>query len=144
MVENAGRHPVSGLESWWNHALDPLRGVAARVGEFFSPPSEASGSDQFYEIHVELPGVEEKDIEITLNENVLLIRGERKFERKEEGRTYFFSERSYGRFQRTFRLPGDVDEEKVFAQHRDGVLTVKLAKKAPGQATGRRIDISSG
>lgn len=144
MVENAGRHIGSNQENWWSNVLDPIRGAAARIGEFFSPPAEASGSDQFYEILVDLPGVEEKDVDLTLHDNVLMVRGERNFERKEEGKTYFFSERSYGRFQRTFRLPGDVDEDKVHANFKDGVLTIKIAKKSASQPGGRKIEISSG
>ena len=144
MVESSGRPAAPGYENWWSGVLDPLRGVASKVGEIFSPPAEASGSDQFYEILVELPGVEEKDIELTLHDNVLVVRGERKFEREEQGKTYFFSERSYGQFQRTFRLPGDVDEEKVFANHKDGVLTIKIAKRSTSQPGGRKIEINRG
>lgn len=144
MVENLGRHDTSGLNTLWNNMLNPVRGVAAKVGEFFSPPAEAAGNEQYYEIAVELPGVAEKDIDIKVSDNVLIVKGERRFDREEQGKTYYFSEHSYGRFQRTFRLPGDVDADKISATYTDGVLTVRLAKKSSGEANARTIEISTG
>lgn len=144
MVETSSHFPTHRGDNWWAGLVDPLKQFSARVADYFAPDSEAAGAEKYYEIHVELPGVEQEDIEISVHDDTLMVRGEKKFERTEEGKTYFFSERTYGRFQRSFRLPADADDEKISASHRNGVLTIKIAKadkKAPG---GRKISISQG
>ena len=144
MVETSYRVPVHHGGNFWGGLMDPLKGIGNKISDFFSPTAEASGNYQLYEIHVELPGVDEEDIDVTTDDNVLLIKGERKFEREEEGRTYYFSERSYGQFQRSFRLPGDADLAKVAATYTDGVLTVKVAKKEAGRNGEQRIPVNRG
>ena len=78
-----------------------------RIADWFAPRAEATASNAHYEITMELPGVAQDDIEVSLHDGVLTVKGEKRSERKEEGEGYFFSEREYGRFQRTFRLPAD-------------------------------------
>lgn len=143
MVESSGRTPLHYGDNWWSGFFDPLRQVAAKVADFFSPSAEAAGDKDAYEITLELPGVAHKDIDITVDHGTLLVSGEKQFERTEEGKTYFFSERSYGRFQRSFRLPADADQEKVDAACKDGVLTIRIAKKAAGSGS-RTIEIRQG
>ena len=142
MVESQGE--LSPAETWWRGALDPMRGAAQRVADFFSPSSEASGDEQYYEIDVELPGVAEADIELTVEDHTLTVTGEKKVVREEKGRTYYFSERAYGRFRRSFRLPTDADLDKIHATHKDGVLSIKVARRGAEQARGRKIQITSG
>ena len=72
------------------------------------------------------------------------ITGEKRSERQEEDKSYFFSERVYGKFQRVFRLPVDADETKISASHKDGVLTVKIAKSAPQAKGATSIPINKG
>lgn len=140
MVETSGRTPTHYGDNWWAGFFDPLRGIASRVADFFAPSAEAAGSESAYEINIELPGVAEADIHIEVDHGTLMVSGEKAFERTEEGKTYFFSERSYGRFQRSFRLPTDADQDKIDATYKDGVLGVRIAKKKAG-AEARRIDI---
>jgi len=128
MVETSGRTPVHYGDSWWGNFADPLRHVASKVAEFFAPSAEATGNKDAYEISIELPGVAESDIEISVDHGTLLVAGEKHFERKEEGKSYFFSERSYGKFQRSFRLPADADQNKIDATYKDGVLHILVAK----------------
>ncbi len=144
MVETSGRAPSHFGDIWSSGVLDPLRTLSSKVADFFSPAAEASGADEYYEVDVELPGVAESDIDISVDHNVMMITGEKRHERMEEGRTFFFSERSYGRFQRSFRLPGDTDQEKIHATHKDGVLTIRVAKTRPGKPGGRKIEIHKG
>ncbi len=80
-------------------------------------------------IEVEAPGMKEEDIKINLENNTLTIFGERKFERKEEGKNYYRMERSYGSFSRSFLLPENVDVEKIQAKYKDGLLTIVIPKK---------------
>lgn len=80
-------------------------------------------------IEVEAPGMKEEDIKINLENNTLTIYGERKFEKKEEGKNYYRMERSYGSFSRSFLLPDNVDVDAIKAKYKDGVLTITLPKK---------------
>jgi HSP20 family protein len=108
-----------------------------------APSVEVKELADGYEIAAELPGLDEKDIELTIQDGILTLRGEKQAERKEEKENVHFSERSYGTFLRTFRLPSDVDESRVAAQFEKGVLVVKLPK-APGALTqAKKIEIRS-
>jgi HSP20 family protein len=132
------------LPGWWSDMFEPLRHAGERVADWFSPRSDASAGDNSYEINVELPGVKEDDIEVELHDGVLSVRGEKKHERREEREGYFFSERQYGRFQRTFRLPPDAAEEGITASFRDGILTVSVPKSEPAEPPSRRIQVKRG
>jgi HSP20 family protein len=122
---------------WWPDLYQPLRNISQRVADWFAPRSDASALDDYYEINVELPGVKSEDVDVSIEDNSLVVRGEKRYEHEEVGRTYFFSEREYGSFQRTFRLPPDADSEKIDAEFSDGILRLKIAK----QASGRRIEV---
>lgn len=127
----------------WPSLYDPLRSFGHRLAEWLSPATEASGSDEAYEISMELPGVAEDDIELTVDDGVLTIRGEKKTQTEKSGDTWYFSERQYGAFRRSFRLPADADGGKASAQMKDGVLHVSVPKLAPQKAdTARKIPIS--
>ncbi|MGD9400384.1 MAG: Hsp20/alpha crystallin family protein, partial [Methyloceanibacter sp.] len=119
----------------------PLRNIGQRVADWFAPRSDASALEDYYEINVELPGVKTEDVDVSVEDNSLTVRGEKRYEREETGRTYFFSEREYGAFQRTFRLPPDADGEKIDAEFSDGILRLKVAKRTPLKTEGRRIEV---
>jgi HSP20 family protein len=91
-------------------------------------------------VKAELPGVDRKDIQLHLENNVLTIRGERRFEKEAKEDNYHRIERSYGGFSRSFSIPTTVDEEKIHADYRDGVLKVVLPKKE--QAKPKQIQIA--
>ena len=78
---------------------------------------------------------------MSAHDNNLTVRGEKRFEREESGRNFFFSEREYGSFQRTFRLPPDASSDKIDAEFTDGVLCLKIAKVSPTKSAGRKINI---
>ena len=82
-----------------------------------------------------------EDVDLSLHENTLTVRGEKHYAEEQTGRSYFFSEREYGLFQRSFRIPPDADGETVDAEFKDGVLTVRIAKRAEQHHAGRRIDV---
>ena len=84
--------------------------------------------DNEYVVKVELPGVSKDDVNITLQDNVLTIRGEKKEEKETKESCYHRVERSYGSFQRSFRLPTTVKSDKVDASYKDGILTISLPK----------------
>lgn len=128
----------------WPSLAEPFRKVGSRLAEWIAPASEASAQDSHYTITVELPGVEEKDIDLSLHDGVLSLTGQKSTSREEKGETWFFSEREYGAFSRSFRLPPDADGSKVDADLTDGVLTIKIAKKSLEPPEGAKIAIRKG
>jgi HSP20 family protein len=93
-----------------------------------APKSDVSETDKDYVIRTELPGMSEKDVEVSVNGRVITIKGEKRSERNEDKADYHLSECSYGSFQRSFHIPEDVNVEKVKAEFDSGVLTLTLAK----------------
>ena len=126
---------------WWPNLYDPLRNIGQRVADWVAPRSDASALEDYYEINVELPGVKTEDVDVSTEDNNLVVRGEKRYEHEETGRTYFFSEREYGSFQRTFRLPPDADSDKIDAEFNDGILRLKIAKRTSSQTAAKKIAI---
>jgi HSP20 family protein len=108
----------------------------------FAPRVETAETDTAYEVSAELPGVDEKDVKVSIEDNVLTISGEKKAEREERKKDYVVSERSYGSFKRAFTLPDNVALDKVGARFEKGVLKVSLPKAAPSPAKQREIPIA--
>jgi len=129
--------------AWWPGFFEPFRSFGERVADWFAPRSEAKASNAHYEIAMELPGVERDDIDISLDDGVLTVKGEKRSEREEEGEGYFFSEREYGRFQRTFRLPGDVMDDKVSADFSNGVLKIRVPKRGEDKGKAKKIRVNA-
>ena len=92
-------------------------------------------------VEAELPGVEEKDVSVTLANGVLTIKGEKKQEKEEKADDYYVSERSYGSFERSLRLPDTIDDAKVDAKFDKGVLKITAAKKPEAVKAQRKIEI---
>jgi len=92
-------------------------------------------------VKAELPGMERKDITLHLENNVLTLRGERKFEKETKDENYHRIERSYGAFSRSFSIPATVDDENIRAEYKDGVLNIVLPKKE--QARPKQIKIAA-
>ena len=129
---------------WWSQLLDPMRRVGARVAEFFSPSAEAAATEESYEIALELPGMSDDEIHLEVDGDRLVVTGEKRAQRQESGKNYYFSERAYGRFRRSFQLPGDADLDAIGAAHKDGVLTVTVPRRASQRPEGRKIPIARG
>lgn len=128
MVEKKAEH--SHWPSLLDPLYDPLRNFGHRVADWLKPASAASSDGDAYSISMELPGVSEQDVDLSLNNGALIIRGEKKTETEKKGDTWYFSERQYGAFSRTFQLPEDADSEKASASMKDGVLTVTVPRIA--------------
>jgi len=129
---------------WLPHIYDPLRSIGHRVADWFAPRSDASAMDDGYEINLELPGVKAEDVDVALDGNSLTVRGEKRSEHEETGRSYFFSEREYGAFQRTFRLPADADHEHIDAKYDDGLLRLKIGRVKPEKPEEKKIEVKRG
>ena len=129
------------FESFWSQASRPFGGLAG-FGEG-APRSDVVETDAGVEVSVELPGLEEKDVEVTLTDEALTIRGEKKIERREEKKGYYVSERSYGSVYRSIPLPAGVDSDKAEATFRNGVLTVRLPQSPEAKAKVKKIAVKS-
>ncbi len=144
-------HPLSRL----HHDLDTLFDRAfqgfpfspvrkqerKRWGSLLMPQVDIGESQKDYTITVEVPGVKEKDIDLTLIDGTLTIRGEKREEQEEHDKHYHRIERSYGSFQRILSLPTDADENTVKAKFSDGVLTIIIAKDPKAKPPVRKITI---
>lgn len=142
MVEKASLPGLSG--GFWPSFYEPFRHFSAKLAEWVAPASEASSDDRLYRIALELPGVEEKDIEVTVDDGVVNVRGEKRTSREETGETWYFSERQFGSFARSFRLPPDADGANLSAALKDGVLTLTVPRAAPEAAKVRKVPIGKG
>src|SRR5215472_18448261 len=110
---------------------------------FSMPAIDMSEDDKAYKISAELPGIDAKDIDVSVSGDTLVLKGEKRQEKKEKDKNYHFSERSYGSFQRSFQLPSSVDRNKVAADFSKGVLTITLPKTAEAKKPVKKIEVRS-
>ncbi len=126
-----------------NFSRTPVSGDAAGEESItfsdWAPLVDITEDDREYLIKVELPEVKKEDVKVTLENGVLTLSGERKFEKEEKGRRYHRVERAYGHFGRSFTLPDDAEGEHVSAEFKDGVLRVHVSKSE--KARPRSIDV---
>jgi HSP20 family protein len=135
----ASRDPFFRLfDTFFNN--QDLSGGEEMSNRGWMPPVDIQETEEGYRLTAELPGLTRDDINITLENNVLRLSGERKFEKDVKKESYHRIERSYGNFQRSFSLPHQVNGEKVEASFKDGVLTIMVPKAE--QARPRKIAIA--
>jgi len=108
----------------------------------FVPPVDIYEDEHSISLSLEVPGIQEKDIDVRLENNTLTVRGERNFEKEEKEENFHRIERRYGSFSRSFTLPNTVDNEKVEASYENGVLKIKLAKRAEAKPKQIKIGLS--
>jgi len=123
-------------------ALPRTNGKETMVVADWVPAVDVSETDGEYQIKAEIPDVKKEDVKVTVEDGVLTIQGERKQEKEEKGKKYHRVERSYGSFVRSFTLPDLVDEEKVKAEFKDGVLNLQLPKSV--KAKPKAIEVTVG
>jgi HSP20 family protein len=121
--------------------LDFGRGLPALGAPSLAPTIDVAETDKEIEITAELPGLEEKDVEVNVADNVLTIRGEKKAEKEEKDKNYQIVERSYGAFARTIELPDGVDPDAIKASIAKGVLKVTVPKPAPAKA--KKVEVKT-
>ncbi len=141
-----GRDPFLSLQRSMNRLFeDVFRGSmpsSSESADIFSvmPQMNISETDKEFRVTAELPGVAEKDVDVTLDDDVLTIRGEKKLENKQDKENYHMIERSYGQFQRSIRVPHSVKGDQVQANVENGVLTIVLPKNEAQEKT-RHIEV---
>lgn len=109
----------------------------------FSPSIDISETDKEVIISAELPGIEDKDIDVSLTKDSITIKGEKKEEKEEKGKSYYRMERSYGSFSRTIPLPAEIDSDKTTAEFKKGVLTIKMPKTPAAIKEKKKIQIKA-
>lgn len=127
------RHALLGPGSVWSRDLTWAATPAVDIAE----------TDKAYEITAELPGLDEKNVEVKVANGMLTIKGAKKEEKEEKKKDYYLSERRYGSFERRFQIPEGVEADKIEATFKKGLLTVTLPKTAAAQAAEKKIAIKA-
>lgn len=138
----------------WPTVFDPikeLQEIERRLGavlninrpvqkvEVFTPIVNEKVDEKGYYLEIDLPGVKKEDIEISVNDSILTVAGERKLEKKEEKENYTRIESFFGRFERSFKLPQDADTDNIEAKYENGVLKLFIPRKTKPE--GKKIEI---
>lgn len=110
---------------------------------FSAPAVDVTEDDKAYTITAELPGLEEKNIDVAVSGDMLTLKGEKRYEKDEQDKNRYMSERAYGSFQRSFALPDGIDRDKIAADLSKGVLTITLPKTAEAQKPQKKIEVKT-
>ena len=136
----------SRLNRVFGHSLVPRSAEGAKdtMAMFdWSPTVDIAETPEEFQIKAELPEVKKDDVKVSVENGILRLEGERKHEKEEKGKKFHRVERSYGSFLRSFTLPENVDDTKVQAEFKDGVLNVRLPK-APAKPKAKSIEVKVG
>jgi HSP20 family protein len=139
-------HNLSALQEQVNRLFDSKfsqNGDSSALSAW-APSVDAYETENELVIKADLPGTTEKDLDVRVENNMLTIGGERKFEQEVKEENYLRMERSYGSFHRTFSLPNTVDTQAIRAQYTDGVLTVTLPKRAESKPKQVKVNVTNG
>jgi HSP20 family protein len=113
------------------------------VSSGFAPPVDVYEDEHNITLKIEVPGIDEKDIDVRMENSVLTVHGERKFEKEEKEENFHRVERQYGSFTRSFTLPSTVDPDQVRANYDKGILRISLAKKAEAKPKQIKVNVGS-
>lgn len=134
------RHDMDSLfdEFFRGFDMEPFFG---RRSTRFSPSVDITENDREIRVSAELPGMDEKDIDITLNHDSLTIKGEKREEKEDKSKDYYRMERSYGTFSRTIPLPVEIETDKVNAHYKKGILTITIPKSSKAIEAKKNITV---
>jgi HSP20 family protein len=139
--KSSGDNPVAALQRDMNQALETFWG---RFGQGFGNLEWPWGNgDARSDVVETADAIEMNDLEVTVTDDMLTVKGDKRIERQEEKKGYYLSERSYGAIYRTIPLPPGVDGEKAEASFKNGVLTIRLPQTPEAQAKVKRIDVTN-
>jgi|JI10StandDraft_1071094.scaffolds.fasta_scaffold263484_2 HSP20 family protein len=138
LIEDFDRTMLPG--HWFD--MTPFAKLKSDMG-MVVPAIDVVDDGNSYRVTAELPGISEKNIDVTKDGDFLTIKGEKKEEREQKEKGYFMSERSFGSFERSLRLPNGIDDSKIAAKFENGVLTVTLPKTAETVSKPKKIDIKA-
>jgi HSP20 family protein len=132
------------FDDLWRFPYSQSPNIASSLPSLTAPAVDVVEKPTEFQIVAELPGLEEKNIEVKCADGVLTVKGEKRDEKEEKDKDYFLSERRFGSFQRSFRLPQSVDADKIEAVFKNGLLTLTLPKKAEAQKNEKKIAVKGG
>ena len=141
MAQDLRRRINDQLEEFWQKIGTQHASISGRAYKGIPTETDVSSGKEGMRIEMEVPGIDITNIEISVSDRVLTVSGEKHAEREVKERTYYLSERAYGRFERQFALPEYVDEDKIAASCRHGVLTITAPVKSGMRSGARRIEI---
>ena len=144
-------HPFYSLQREMNSLFDNFfrgfdvapRGFAGAGMGGFSPSIDVKENDKEFIIKAELPGVEEKDIDVTVTNDAVTIKGEKKEEKEDKDKNYYYMERAYGSFCRVIPLEAEIDSGKAEARFKNGILDIKIPKNQSAKAKGTKVSIKT-
>jgi HSP20 family protein len=145
LAMRGGGDPLASLRNQINRLFDDfwtepwLAGSESFSG--FSPQLDMTETEKEIKVCADIPGVEAKDVDVSVENGTLIIRGEKKYEREENERGQYRTERSYGSFERSIALPAEVDEAKAKAEFKNGVLRLTLPKKPGAESRRKKIPV---
>jgi len=126
----------------FNDSFSPVTSQESLSAGSFVPPVDVYEDEQGIRLKMEVPGIDEKDIDVRLENNLLTVRGERKLESETKEENYHRIERRYGSFTRSFTLPNTVNPEEVKASYAKGVLTIALGKRAEARPKQIKVNVT--
>jgi len=135
--------PFRELASFFENFTEPTGKDQLTAGTFV-PPVDVYEDEQNLVLKLEIPGLNDEDVNVSVENNTLTVQGERKFEKEEKEENFHRIERRYGTFTRTFTLPQTVDSEALKASYEHGVLTLSLPKKEAAKPKQIKVEINSG
>jgi HSP20 family protein len=147
-MTKSGEHPAVSFQRSLNNLFDDFfSGVEVSPFEenlgSFNPKIDMIEDEKEIKVTAELPGLEEKDIEVNFSKDILTIKGEKTQEKEEKGKESYYSERSYGSFTRVIQIPSEVDHDKIDATFTKGVLNIALPKVAKPVEQKKKIQIKA-
>jgi HSP20 family protein len=127
----------------WNGGFGPSLLSDTWSKSAITPRLDVVDDEKAYRVTIELPGMNEKDVAVTVKDRILTIRGEKKEDKEQKDKDVFRRERAYGSFRRSLELPDDVDGNQIAARFKDGVLTIELPKTKEAQEKARQIPVKA-
>jgi HSP20 family protein len=148
-VRREEENPFAMMQREMNRVFDSFNrnwglGAFPEFTGSFMPRLDVTEDAKAFTVTAELPGMSEKEIDLSLSGDTLTIRGEKKEEKEEKNKSYYYSERFYGTFMRSIPLPRQVETDKVSASFKKGVLTITLPKTAAAMESTKKIDVKTG
>ncbi|NOZ84354.1 MAG: Hsp20/alpha crystallin family protein [Epsilonproteobacteria bacterium] len=141
LVEWRPFEEIGTLHEKINKLFDNVSGKEAKDESSFLPAVDIYTEGNNLVIEAEIPGIDKKDIDLKVEDNVLTIRGRKEFKKEEKGDNYYRVERSYGSFVRSFMIPDNIDKESIKAEYKKGVLKLILPKKPEAQSKSIPIEV---
>ena len=150
LIKKGGANPLESLHQDINRVFEnfftgewPLEGISGQDKMMLLPEFDVTENDKVVELTAELAGVEEKDLDVSVDGNILTVKGEKKEEVKEEKKDYCLSERRFGSFERSFTLPEGLNLDKVEASFKNGVLKIDLPKNPEAKTHHKKIKLAA-